>query len=151
MPGIPIELRRAGAVLAWLLAVGMLTTCAGCGRGRLAVAPVEGKVLHKGKPLPFGSVIFQPDAGPAARGVIQPDGTFKLSTYGDGDGAVISRHRVRIAAFANQNPQIPLDSPQRQPGVGRALIPSKYANFDSSGLSVEVETDNEPFVFDLKE
>lgn len=124
---------------------------AGCGSDRLPVAPVEGKVIYHGKPVEFGSVMFQPDKGPAGRGVIQPDGSFTLSTYSEGDGAVIGQHKVRIASFASQRPDLmdaPPDAP-REPGVGHSQIPRKYSNMDTSGLRVEVKEDNEPFEFHL--
>ena len=124
---------------------------AGCGSDRLPVAPVTGKVFYQGKPLEFGSVMFQPDKGPAGRGTIQPDGSFTLSTYSEGDGAVIGQHKVRIASFASQRPDhmaAPADAPH-EPGVGHSQIPRKYSNLDTSGLRVEVKADNEPFEFHL--
>ena len=122
--------------------------CGGCGSDRLPTAPVEGKVLYQGKPLEFGSVIFQPDVGLPARGTIASDGTFRLSTHGNGDGAVIGRHRVRIACFESQDPAAPPLKPNEQPRVGRSLIPRKYNNPGTSGLRVEVNSQNEPFVFE---
>lgn len=52
-----------------------------------------------GKPLSGGRVMFQPIAsgddkvvGRPAIGSIQPDGSFKLTTYKDGDGALVGSH-----------------------------------------------------------
>jgi hypothetical protein len=122
---------------------------AGCGRG-IATAPVEGKVLFQGRPLKFGSVIFQPEAGPPATGNIQPDGTFRLSTFRDGDGAVLGKHQVRITCFESQRPGAQQAVAQQELATGQALIPEKYASFATSELSVEVKAKNEPLVFDLK-
>ena len=105
-------------------------------------------MLYRGKPLEFGSVLFQPDAGPPARGVIKLDGTFQLSTHGLDDGAVIGRHRVRIACFESQQANAPA---RAESGLGRSMIPSKYCNLTSSGLHVEVKVKNEPFVFELSD
>jgi hypothetical protein len=122
----------------------------GCGDGRLPVAPAKGQVSYQGKPLAFGSVMFQPTVGPPARGVIQPDGTFQLSTYGANDGAVIGQHKVRIACFEKQRPSdSATGTGRRVVGVGRSFIPQKYTNLDTSGLRVEVKAANEPFVFTL--
>jgi len=133
------------------IAAVLMGSVAGCGSDRLPVAPVTGTVSYGGKPLEFGSVMFQPDEGPPGRGTIQPDGTFTLSTYSEGDGAVIGHHKVRIAAFESQRPSnmaAPPDAP-REPGVGHSQIPRKYSNLDTSGLRVEVKASNEPFEFHL--
>jgi hypothetical protein len=133
--------------LRWLWLAAALAV-AGCSGGKLPTAPVEGKVLYKGKPLEFGAVLFQADAGPPARGTIQADGTFRLSTYGAGDGAVLGVHRVQITCFESQRPGVTVESKGEQ-GVGQSLIPAKYTRYDSSGLRREVGKQNEPFVFEL--
>lgn len=75
----------------------------GCGgSNELAVVPVKGKVLCEGKPVTAGVIVFMPVAeggknevsGRPARGTIRPDGTFVLSTYEFGDGAIIGKHTV---------------------------------------------------------
>ncbi len=129
----------------------MLCAAAGCGSGRLPTAPVEGKVLYNGEPLRFGSVMFQPDSGPIARGAINSDGTFELSTYTRGDGAVIGKHRVRIACFEDQGPEADTPDLSGEPGIGKPLIPRKYTRSSTSGLSVEVKQSNEPLVFELSD
>lgn len=120
---------------------------AGCDRGP-KLAPVTGKVLYNGKPLEFGSVMFQPPSGQPAVGEIQADGTFTLSTFQLNDGAVVGSHKVRIACYESQR-----SSAAKGPGeqsLGRLLIPMKYTLFDQSGLTAEVrEEDNMPFVFEL--
>jgi hypothetical protein len=122
----------------------------GCGNKQLPVAPAKGQVFYQGKPLEFGSVMFQSVEGPPARGVILPDGTFQLSTYGANDGAVVGQHQVRIACFTSQRPSNGDPAARKgEVGVGSSLIPSKYSNFDTSDLRVEVKAANEPFVFKL--
>lgn len=71
---------------------------AGCSN-QPEVAPVRGLVTMDGKPLPGGRVMFQPIAtgddknvGKVAMGQIQPDGSFVLTTYKNGDGAVVGPH-----------------------------------------------------------
>ena len=142
---------RNGSVAEWvagmLLAVLGLVV-GGCGGNeRLPTASVEGKVLYHGKPLEFGSVVFQPNSGPAAHGVIQPDGTFRLSTYVSDDGATIGKHWVRIVCSEDQQPGYVRPGPDLT--RGRSLIPEKYSHIGTSGLEVEVKPANEPFVFEL--
>lgn len=123
----------------------------GCGSQQLPVAPAKGQVFYQGKALDFGSVMFQPTAGPPARGIIQPDGTFELSTYDKNDGAIIGQHQVRIACVESQRGLNggPRTKPSEAAGSDKPLIPLKYSHFDSSGLRVEVKEHNEPFVWRL--
>lgn len=101
-------------------------------------APARGTVTFQGKPLAFGSVMFQPVGGQPARGVIQPDGSFELSTYVPGDGAAVGAHRVRITCYEGQNPQVLAANPGIEPTLGKALIPEKYALLDTSSLTATV-------------
>jgi hypothetical protein len=131
--------------MAWLA----IAVIAGCEHGP-QMARVNGRVLYNGKPLEFGSVTFQPPSGQPARGLIQSDGSFSLSTFEPGDGAVVGQHKVRITCYESQR-----DPAARGPGeqsLGRLLIPLRYTLFDQSGLTAEVRADRtEPFVFELSD
>jgi len=118
----------------------------GCGPTRPAMTPVEGKVLFNGEPLTFGCVIFQPDEGWPAVGHLRPDGTFKLTTYKEGDGAVIGRNRVRVTCFEGQRPDSP--NGDERP-LGKSLIPTRYGNIDESNIAFDVEPKMEPVVIEL--
>lgn len=133
-----------------LYALATMLVLPGCGDKRLATAPVEGKVLYRGKPLAFGGVLFRPQDGPMAQGQIAPDGTFHLTTYRDGDGAVLGKHRVQIACYETQRPSANPEKPVER-GLGRPLIPQRYLRLDTSGLDVEVKERNQPLVFELKD
>jgi len=125
----------------------LIISATGCNRGP-ELAAVTGKVLYNGQPLQFGSVTFQPTRGQPARGEIQSDGTFELSTFSLGDGAVVGSHKVKIACYESQSPAF-VKGPGEQ-RLGRSLIPVKYTLFDQSGLTADVKPDAaEPFVFDL--
>lgn len=135
-----------------MLAASFLGAAGGCGNNRLPIAPAEGNVVYQGQPLAFGSVMFQPTKGPPARGVIQPDGSFQLSTYGNNDGAVIGSHRVRVACFESQKPSSDDNNASSGiVGLGRSLIPERYSNLEASGLRVEVKAANESFVLELSD
>ena len=67
------------------------------------LAKFSGTVTVDGQPLPYGRVMFAPRAseanvqpGKPAIGVIQSDGRYTLSTYGDDDGAVVGSHTVTV-------------------------------------------------------
>jgi hypothetical protein len=112
------------------------------------MVPVTGKVLYNGNPLEFGSVTFQPPRGQAARGKIQSDGAFSLSTYEPGDGAVVGLHKVRITCYESQ--RAPLTPGAGEQSLGKLLIPTRYTLFDQSGLTADVQTgQSEPFLFEL--
>jgi hypothetical protein len=86
----------------WSLLGGLFLTV-GCGSGSFPTSKVTGKVLCKGVPVANVRVFFEPlqtgksaIVGKSGYGVADKEGAFVLSTYGDGDGAVVGRHRVRV-------------------------------------------------------
>lgn len=94
--------------------------------------PVSGKVTFKGKPLTHGTVDFEPEAGREAHGAIQPDGGYTLTTFKDGDGAVVGKHRVSIS------------------GLNKKDLPLKYHGPSSSGIEIDVSGDTSDYPIDLK-
>ncbi|NLE39981.1 MAG: hypothetical protein GX621_18340 [Pirellulaceae bacterium] len=136
--------------LAPIWAVALLVGLTGCS-DRHSVAPVEGKVIYRNAPLKFGSVSFQPEVGPRATGRIQPDGTFRLSTYGEHDGAILGRHRVSIVCAEHQNPETRSPGGDSEGRYSRSLIPEKYTFPETSGFEAEVKESNQPFTFELSD
>ena len=106
---------RASTRLAAISGIGSLTLilAASCGRstravpeieGKLPVFPVSGKLTLDGQPMAGAFVMFYPlrrlpdDAAknqPHAK--VDEDGNFRLSTYGDGDGAPAGKYRVTVS------------------------------------------------------
>ena len=121
------------SLLLSLLFVTLATT--GCSRGP-EIVPVSGKVLYNGEPLKFGGVMFQPPAGQPARGTIQPDGTFVLTTDDSGDGATVGTNRVRVTCYQAQDPSAPAS--EGEAALGKLLIPKKYSDIDTSGIEIEI-------------
>ncbi len=114
----------------------LLTGCGGSGAKLPPLAPVSGRVTLDGSPVPRGTVTFVPDEskgtkGPTAVGQIGPDGRFTLQTAQQ-PGAVVGHHKVRIRA--RQEPKTP-----QEEGKEPSLIPTKYENENTSGLSFEVK------------
>jgi len=94
---------KVASALIYLTCAVAFSVIAGCSDSPYSLAPVGGTISIDGKPLTQGKVMFAPvargdglEAGKAAVGIIQPDGTFKLSTYRDGDGAIVGEHWVTI-------------------------------------------------------
>jgi hypothetical protein len=96
--------------------------------------PVRGAVtLEDGTPVTRGLVIFERvDGGPplTARGDIQPDGRYELSTEAPGDGVAAGRYRVSI------NPLDTSDVPDEQKTLPFDV---KYLSQKTSGLEFEVK------------
>src|SRR5262249_39231421 len=64
------------------------------GYGKQVVA-VSGKVFYKGSPIPGAEVFFR-TTGNSARGRVEADGTFRLTSYRAFDGAAPGEHKVTI-------------------------------------------------------
>ena len=132
---------RADAFRSW--SIGAILVCAlsslGCRPKTPNVVPVTGKVLLDGKPLATGSVLTQPGAGRGSKGFIQ-DGAFELSTFAKGDGAVLGTHKVGVVAYESHGTGGP------EATMGKLLVPERYINPETSGLTIEVTADgpNEP-------
>jgi hypothetical protein len=120
---------------------------AGCGSGKLQTAEVNGKVTYKGKPVPQGTVTFIPEAGgPPATGEIK-NGSFSMTTYSTGDGAILGKHKVVIAAMEDMKEWLPEDRNPLPPPI----VPTKYTSPATSTLTTVVTDGENTPVFDLKD
>lgn len=120
--------------------LGVVLLCcmlAGCKHsGQLETAPVSGLVRFNGKPLATGTVTFVPPHGRAATGPIRSDGTFELSTYSSGDGAIIGKNKVAIWVIrSDANTSA---GPEQEGNI--MVIPPHYATAEGSGLEFEVKS-----------
>src|SRR5262249_17280259 len=111
-----------------LVAVGLLGLAAagtaGCDNGRPKTAVVKGKVTFNGKPVPHGTVLFVPVVpGTTATGAIAPDGSYSLTTFKKGDGAVLGKHKVAILAMDDKPGALPTDANLPPP-----IVPDKYSS-----------------------
>jgi hypothetical protein len=129
--------------LAWLAIVGLAV---GCNRSGMDLAPVEGVVTFDGAPVGNAGVMFVPDRGAMAVGITDAEGKFTLKTA-NYPGALIGGHRVSISK--DETTAIP----QRR---GFPLykitnyIPAKYADPALSGLTADVQDDDNHFEFKLE-
>jgi hypothetical protein len=143
--------------------------------------PVTGKVTKGGQPVEGAVVSFVPQApeGNAASGTTDTTGTYKLTTFEHGDGALPGSYKVSITKFpgaataAGSAPtsapteysESAIDAAYREmeakgesflnpKGVQEARneLPAKYANAQSSGLTAEVTSGGtNTFDFDVSE
>ena len=155
---------------AWLCsaAFSLVIGMGGCGTNpsKPPLGRVHGRVTYNGKPLTNGSVMFTPVAGgkggatgQVAAGQLGSDGSYTLTTFEEGDGAILGQHVVTVEAregnVAELNlPATPGAKPKpsfkvasgRRVGVGKvpyispkALIPRKYMDPESSPFRHTVE------------
>ena len=109
---------------------------------------VKGTVTFKGAPLATGEIQFLPQNGRSAAGTIT-DGSYELTTYEPGDGAIAGGHTVVISAmdYGEFDPNAP-----KEPPPPKSLIPQKYGAPNTSGLSAEVKAGEENVIdFELKD
>lgn len=150
-----------GAVL--VLTVGLI---GGCSRGpsRPKTYSVSGTVTFNGQPVEGASVIFVPKsmvqggAGQNAQGPqvataeTDAQGRYQLTTFAKGDGAIPGEYLVKV--FKYPKPETPAgtggqgeeeyrppEEAETQPAAAtpKNLLPDKYANERTSGLSFTVE------------
>lgn len=122
----------------------------GCGPKFPKTAIVRGKVTYKGKPVPNGTVNFIPGGGTNAKdaqGEIQPDGTYSLTSFRPGDGAIPGNYTVMIIAMQDQANRLPEDRSPLPPPI----VPIKYTSLATSDLKATVEDKENTINFELKD
>jgi hypothetical protein len=149
---------RIAALLVVTPLMSGLILLAGCGSDpdKPKLARVSGKVTYKGKAISPGSVTFNPVGGgeqsgtQIATGQLDSDGSFSLTTFNTGDGAVIGQHVVTIDARGEDINQInqPKDDGTIAYVLPQPLIPEKYTRADQSPLRYTVEEDKDNY-FDI--
>jgi len=126
--------------VAVLLTILFASVC-GCfrdGTSGVMTVPVTGIVRYQGKPLPRGSISFQP-VQPAqgfpmrpASGTIDETGRYAMSTFAKGDGVIPGEYQVRIMSYETD------PSPEMPASKAVWIIPKRYGNPNESGLSITI-------------
>lgn len=111
----------------------LLVVLTGCG-GSASTATVTGTVTLDGEPLAEGAIVTRPEAGRGAQGLIR-NGQFTLGTMSGSDGAIVGLHKVAIVAHEKGQA-----GPEGKPG--KLLVPERYTNPESSGLTIDVTAGN---------
>jgi hypothetical protein len=118
----------------------------GCGPRNPSTFPVQGRVeFEDGSVAEIGSVEFRSMTGTermTARGKIEKDGSFTLSTFEPGDGALPGDHQVIVQ-------QMVITEGLAHHQHGRR-VPGKYSDYGKSGLNANVkEQESNPIVIKL--
>lgn len=118
----------------------------GCGGGKIKTYPTRGRVVFKdGSPAHVGTVELKSKAhGVQARGEIDEDGYFTLTTYKDGDGAVAGQHDAVIVQF------VMVEEASGLHGGTLGVINPRYASYSTSDLQCTIkEDDGNEIVFEV--
>lgn len=126
------------------VAVAMLLICsAGCSGepAKPKMGKVSGRVVFNGEPVEGAIVTFiAPGAPRFASGVSDAEGTFELTTFEKGDGAVVGDCVVTVAKTeAGSGPKNAEDLAKGIPVVpAKQLLPEKYSSVGKSPLKETV-------------
>ena len=130
----------------------LLCAC-GCtpGTNNPPTFPVSGVVTLKGTPLAGADVVFVPEdqGGQAAFGKTDDSGTYKLTTFEQGDGAVAGKYKVKVSkldapksggsgkVFASSEEELEFYSPEDgdKVQISKNLVPKKFTDHNTSGLA----------------
>lgn len=140
--------------LGLMAAMACLAACNGCGPTRPATATVKGNVTYHGKPVVEGTVTFYPEHGRPATGSLAADGSYRLTTFAEGDGAMLGRHRVTIEARRITVSTVPGGTDGESVGAYGPpkvewLVPEKYSSRNATPLTAEVQAGGNIINFDL--
>ncbi len=141
-----------------VLMAGLLVGCGGSDHEQ--TAPVTGKITFQGAPVTKGRIAFYPPKGRPAMGAIQSDGTYSLTTFDQGDGALLGKHRVTITVnetVGGQPPPASFEEEIKQAGKTASsgvakvvwLVPQEYSNRKTSKLEAEVVSGDNTHDFNL--
>ncbi|MCC9608544.1 hypothetical protein LOC68_09740 [Blastopirellula sp. JC732] len=116
--------------------------CFGCNQNGAALAPTSGTVTADGKPVNGGTITFIPAVeGKPSSGAIQSDGTFKMTTYKDGDGVVIGSGTI---SFSPPPVTIPEDLKP-----GQSLPTAPYSGYKPAAPNVTIVSGSNTLTVEL--
>jgi hypothetical protein len=150
---------RVKTTAALLTGLFLASAFAGCGgdADKPKLGKVHGKVTLDGNPVDRGRVVFTPAAGKGgetgqtATGEINSDGTFDLTTFDTGDGAILGQHiaTVTIPEKGSENLGKPDASGRIEYKLPKSVAPNKYEKVDSSPLRYTVKEGSNDFEIKL--
>lgn len=131
----------------WIVLAIALTgiNLSGCTEPTELRVPVSGVVLIDGHPLTSGSIRLFPTSGRPVSSDIQSDGSFRLGEHSvaeDRKSLDVLPGHYRVAVSAAEV----IDADQEEV---RWLAPSRYADFRSSGIEVEVAEAEDDLLINL--
>lgn len=117
----------------------ILLVAVGCS-GQHRTYPVNGKVqFANGLPVKVGTVELKSSEHPEiqARGTIEQDGSFSLTTYKENDGAIAGKHFAVIVQL------VIAEEVENHVASTYGVIDPKHSTYATSGLTVDIQP-NQP-------
>jgi hypothetical protein len=116
-------------------------------KARLPTFPVEGQLLFNGSPAPGAYVVFNTadktvKKRQRSEGLVEADGSFRLSTYQAFDGSPAGRYSVTVTW------RRPFYDAAGKPGPN--LLPERYAKAATSGLEFTIKPGANKIVIELE-
>lgn len=136
-----------------LLAAALLLS--GCAGDPLP-AKVRGEVLLDGQPLAKGTIIFAVPGKPEATGVIENGKIISVGTFKTDDGVSVGQAQVAVQAIQIEAAPVVVQDPgETQSNTlasmsGKSLIPSRYGNPTTSGLTWDLKAGPNETKFELQ-
>ncbi|QDU77967.1 hypothetical protein Pan97_50460 [Bremerella volcania] len=128
----------------------------GCepGTSNPPTSPVTGKVTYKGEAVEGATIQFLPSSSEVkvANATSGTDGTYALSTFETGDGAMAGKYKVTVRKLVPVQQGVQKDGENAgEPAyVNKDMLPKKYMSMDSTPLEFEVTASgNQTFDIDL--
>jgi hypothetical protein len=166
-------MKRSNWVRLFPVCLPLLVLGLGCGDGGGSTKgpktfPVSGKVTQKGQPVEGAAVTFMSaDGKKGALGRTDASGRYTLMSSKPGDGAQAGDYKVTVTKFkaaeaAGKSPDVIEESyapppetgpgmaapaPAKKPAGPENLLPAKYADAQSSGLTATVKEGKNEFDF----
>lgn len=138
-----ICVRSRNFVWGFLVVTLLFAGCGGSSDPSVKVHPVSGKITFEGQPTPNAIVVLHPQSPPqttkpiVSMATVQSDGTFKIGTMDEADGAPVGEYVVTVT--------------WRKEATGGNVLPPKYADPATSDTKVTVkEGQNELPPIELK-
>ncbi len=110
------------------------------GDGGPSLGQVSGSVTYKGQPLSQGEISFFPTNGRPAFGKIVDGKIVEATFVATNDGVPVGTHQVSIQSMTNAD-----DMYAEQ----KSLIPKRYGDPATSGLTAEVQKGQNDLSFEL--
>lgn len=153
--------------LIWLQVLAVVGFAPGCNSdNNPKTYQVTGTLTVNGKPVDQATLVFLPSAadGYPATGITDADGKYQLTTFTAGDGAVPGDYTIKVSKFkysetsasatqvyASSEEELAayqLDEGSAAPP--KSLLPPRYANPATSGLTYKVTETDSTFDINLK-
>lgn len=135
--------------IVWFNLAAVCLFAIGCSGGAQnpPTAPVTGKVTYKGQAVEGAAVKFVPNNSEAnvANATTGADGTYALSTFESGDGAMAGSYKVSVRKLVSVQQGIQKDGEHAgEPAyVNRDMLPNKYKSANNTPLQFEVIADKD--------